>query len=454
METPKLTKVLRLDSIPLDEAYWTEEGYLRDRPIVTKVGIFEYIKKDGTIRRELRLPEWVFEPASLASYKGKPIIITHSAGYVSKNNVGRESVGTIISEGYQDGENVRAEIVIHDTDSLKAAGLKELSLGYELDLVEEPGVWNGQPYDAIQTNIRINHLALVANARAGDQARLNIDESDKKGETDAMKKVNTDEGVTMTPEEIGEAITQYQENKAAGAEGAPAAAPAGDGEGAQSSVVPAGEGMAPAAAPDALQLIKDRKDRRDSEGIPEDPEQQKALITQMDADIAELIGLLEAAEAKSDFEKAPTAQADGAGCGTDKADGEDPTNANAAEPAKAVNADSKSEAAEWLRIARAADKLNLDGDSILSMSKTDAKKTIIKAVRPDMRLDGKSETYINAAYDLSVKEIGSRKTTDDQRKQMFNTDGAKKFAEKINQAPTGAAQARQRMLDKRNGGNN
>ena len=47
----------RLDSISLDETYYTEEGYLVDHPIVTTCGIFEYMQEDGTVRRELRLPE-------------------------------------------------------------------------------------------------------------------------------------------------------------------------------------------------------------------------------------------------------------------------------------------------------------------------------------------------------------------------------------------------------------
>lgn len=42
--------MLRLDSIPLDETYWTKEGYLIDHPIVTSIGIFEYVNPDGTVR--------------------------------------------------------------------------------------------------------------------------------------------------------------------------------------------------------------------------------------------------------------------------------------------------------------------------------------------------------------------------------------------------------------------
>ena len=178
METPTLKRVRRLDSIQLDKTYFTEEGYLIDHPIVTSVGIFEYTNPDGSTRRELRLPEDVFAPESLASYKGKPIIITHDAGYVDKGNVDEETIGTILSEGYQDGDNVRAEIIIHNTDAMKQCGLRELSLGYNLRLEETPGVWEGQPYDAIQRDIVINHLALVGQARAGEQARLNIDARD------------------------------------------------------------------------------------------------------------------------------------------------------------------------------------------------------------------------------------------------------------------------------------
>ncbi|MFI7909566.1 DUF2213 domain-containing protein, partial [Acinetobacter baumannii] len=38
-------------------------------------------------------------------------------------------------------------------------------------------MWNGQEYDAIQRNIRVNHLAIVPRGRAGN-ARLNLDRHD------------------------------------------------------------------------------------------------------------------------------------------------------------------------------------------------------------------------------------------------------------------------------------
>ena len=215
MSTPKLTRVQRLDSIPLDATHWTKEGYLIDHPVVTSVGIFEYTNPDGSIRRELRLPENVFDPDSLASYKGKPVILTHDAGVVDKNNVDEEHIGTILSEGYQDGDDVRCEIVIHDTDTMKQSGLRELSLGYSLYLDETPGTWRGQPYDAIQKNIRINHLALVDKARAGDQARLNIDGRGPRTRKGGRTMAKRNDGGPMSPEELAEAIQKFKDRKAA-----------------------------------------------------------------------------------------------------------------------------------------------------------------------------------------------------------------------------------------------
>jgi hypothetical protein len=91
--------------------------------VVTSCGIFEYKNSDGSIRRELRLPEYVFSDESLATYKGKPVIITHHAGRVDKDNVDDKMVGTILSKGYQDGNDVRAKIIIHDIDKVKRSGV-------------------------------------------------------------------------------------------------------------------------------------------------------------------------------------------------------------------------------------------------------------------------------------------------------------------------------------------
>ncbi len=424
MDEPKLKRVRRLDSIKLDQndkTYFTNEGYLIDHPILTSCGIFEYTNPDGSIRRELRLPEHVFAEESLKTYKGKPIIITHEAGVVNKGNVDREQIGTILTDGYQDGDDVRAEIIIHDTDAMKECGLKELSLGYNLDLVEEPGTWNGEPYDAIQTNIAINHLALVASARAGEQARLNIDGSEEpelKGGKVMKQTPNTsraDGGEALSPEEMEQAIAEYKARKAkeAGA-GDP---PASDGEGATEEK-PAAEEAEPAAeesgkSPEEIaKMVKDRRDRRDNN--PEDVEGCKGVMAQQDEDIDMLLACLEKmlAEEKTDGsgEEPPAAKEEPPAAAADNSDG-------SGDKSGSLNADSADEIfRQRLSICRVGDKLRMDG--LENKSIMDGKKAIIKKVLPDMRLDGKSTAYIDAMYDLAVNEVNKRKGTDYQRQQM------------------------------------
>ena len=438
-EIPKLQRVTRLDSIKVDETYYTSEGFLIDHPIVTTVGIFEYMNPDGSIRRELRLPEEVFAPESLASYKGKPIIVTHRAGRVTTDNVEKETIGTILSEASKDGENVRAEIVIHNTDALKT-GLRELSLGYDLDLDETPGEWNGQPYDAIQRNIRVNHLALVSAARAGEQARLNIDEKENLTGGPEMEQNKTDSG--LSPEELEEAIADFIAKKNA-------ATTSTDSNTATGDTTPAPDGEVTTTVnpeeqandEDVVQSVKERRDRRDAETASNSKETALETITQQDADIDALLKLIEQLRAERDFAGA-NADGNDADCGTVQKDGDE-------SKSQSLNLDSAAIdrlVASKIDVIRIADQLHLDGVDVMSVK--DGKKTVIKSVYPDMRLDGKSDDYIDALFDLTKQKIKSDNGTDKQRKQMFNKDTA---AEE--QTVTGADAARNRMIEKqKNGG--
>lgn len=492
--TPTLRKVIRLDSLPLDQTYYTPEGYLIDRPILTSTGIFEYLNPDGTVRKELRLPEDVFAAASLKSYKGRPIIITHDAGLVTKDNVQGNQIGTILTEGYRSGDDVRAEIIIHDTDGMKKAGLKELSLGYNLDLDETPGEWNGQHYDAIQRNIRINHLALVREARAGEQARLNIDSRDtqnslKGGKAMSKPKLATRGDGVLSPEELTKAIEQYRARRnqrlaeKADTDDQPIA------ETAETAIVtdteeqtPAveeptvpttdGEGVAePAAEPtieEKVEMVKDRRDRRDEAGDPENMEAAQGVIAQQDEDMGILFDIIDTLLAQADFGKtdaeepvteepaAPTAEPEvkdgedapviGAAVSEDGEDNEEDVVAADSSCGK-MNADSVDSIVRTrIQLGMMGRKLNLDGLEMLKIM--DAKKAIIKAVSPNLRLDGKSVAYVNAAYDMAVDAIETKsvKDTNYQKQQMFNSDG---------KATTGAVEesaeaARGRMIDRRN----
>lgn len=465
MDAPTLRCVVRLDSVKLDSTYFTDEGYLVDTPIVTSCGIFEYTNPDGSTRRELRLPKHVFDEESLESYEGKPVIITHVAGEVDKNNVDHEIIGTILSEGYRDGDDVRAKIIIHDTDAMRESGLRELSLGYNLDLDETPGTWKGQPYDAIQKNIEINHLALVGNARAGEQARLNIDGTTPalKGEKKTMrivqkkKKRRRDSGL-MGPDELQAAVDAYRDRRDQ------RLADCGKSLGDEEETLPIEDIVEaieeqthdnePNEPSDKIQIVKDRRDRRDQEGDPEVIEEALGIIAQQDEDIDTLLDVIEALEAKSDFDDSEE--------NTDEEENKDENDDEETEDEEEENSDeSESESGAMnadsidrlvrtrLYLARIGDRLRLDG--LEKMKPLEAKKAIIRKINPQMRLDGKGKAYINAAFDLAVEKINSRKDTNYQRRQMFNADGANRNP--VNK--TAAERARQKMISRQNqnGGN-
>ena len=447
-DAPKLREVKRLDSIRLDRndsTYFTDEGYLVDHPILTSCGIFEYTNPDGSVRRELRLPEYVFDEESLKTYKGKPIIITHDAGVVDKNNVDREQVGTILSEGTRDGEDVRAEIIIHDTDAMKKSGLKELSLGYNLVLLDEPGVWNGEHYDAIQTQIVINHLAIVASARAGEQARLNIDSSEKNllrgGIKMKIKNTRRIDGESLTPEELEQAIKEYKAKRAEEAvdsEEEVVEDVNSDDESQEEEAVSADEddtqeGSTPE---DIAQLVKDRKDRRDNE--PQD-EDAKKVIAEQNEDIDMLLAALEKLIAESKANADSQAE-------EENMDEEEENKDSSEDESKSLNADSADKIVrQRLAICRIGDKLNIDG--LENMSIKQAKRAIISKVLPAMRVDGKSESYIDAMYDLAVGEVKNRKSVSYQKKQMFNEQKRRNDS-----TESMASSARKKMID-REGGN-
>ena len=410
-----------------------------DNPILTRVGIFEYQNPDGTIRRELRLPEEVFAPESLASYKGKPVILTHEAGMIDTENVQQEHIGTILSEGIQDGENVRAQIVIHDAHSL-SYGLRELSVGYSLDLEETPGEWKGQPYDAIQRNIRVNHLALVEKARAGDSARLNIDGKDtqqnqKGGNTMSKRKDG------LTPEEIARVVEEYKKRKEQRMQ--QSSQMVADEEGSEENPQEnqdEGEGT----ASDPVQDVKDRRDRRDASGDCETMDEANGVIAQQDEDIQKLLDFIAQLQAKIDF---------------DEASEENKSTENNADEEGAetpVNMDSvKLDAVESLvrqriELIRLGDKLNMDG--IETMKPMDAKKAIIKKVNPNIRLDGKDKAYIDAMFDITKENIGKRKGVEYQRQQMRG-DSSDRPAHKQPEADSAAAR-RMKMIARMDGNEN
>ena len=441
-----LRSEMRTDSVPVDEHY-SAEGYFYDNPILTRTGIFKYTLEDGSERRELRRPEDVFDPESLASYEGKPIIITHDAQVIDKDNAHRERVGTILTPGQQDGETVRAKIVIDDPDAVKASGLRELSVGYYQDLIMEPGEWNGEPYDAIQTHIRVNHLALVAVARAGDDARLNMDSQDSNGgmtpmdENEKMNNPTQDDDATVDP-------TKPTTDDGEGA-GSPPVTPGLDPVGVQAAIkaylmattggATADDENNPAAGGEPAKPTEDdgEDDSTKPDALAEITARRDAMEDgQAKADINTLLSMLDAANARADAAEDDTKPTE------DEDDNPDGSNSQ-------LNHDSASaiaaQVSQRVELCRLGDKLHLDG--METMPVMQAKKKVVHAVIPGMRLDGKSSAYINAAFDIAKEKINGRKSVADQRRQIFNADSANAAVRDAGKKNDPAA-ARSRMIQR------
>lgn len=100
---------------------------------------------------------------------------------------------------------------------------------------------------------------------------------------------------------------------------------------------------------------------------------------------------------------------------------------------------------DYLDVCRVADRLNLDGVENLSLM--NARKKVISAVNPKLRLDGKTEAYITAAYDIAKQSVANRRKVDGQRKQIMKS----RNLDSVDTGVTGssAASARDKMIARR-----
>jgi hypothetical protein len=164
----------RYDSITI-KADISKDGWIIDKPVITRSGVFVYRDNKGKFVKEYRPEEEVFKAESLNTLRGIPITDGHKGILSSESSLDNIIVGSVMSPGEKADNNVVADIVIHN---VKKIGTKrELSLGYQCKVEETPGEFNGEKYDSIQTNIVYNHLAVVNKGRAGN-ARIRLDADD------------------------------------------------------------------------------------------------------------------------------------------------------------------------------------------------------------------------------------------------------------------------------------
>lgn len=169
-----------VDTATISGTRLTADGYLVAEVRTARTGIQDYAgyevgKPEMRVVKVYRPEEEVFNKDSLSSYAHRPVTNDHPTTAVTADNWASVAVGQIGDQVARDGDFVRVPLIVMDASAIRAvqSGKRELSAGYTCDLAFEPGITpDGQAYDAIQRDIKINHVAIVTNGRAGSEARI------------------------------------------------------------------------------------------------------------------------------------------------------------------------------------------------------------------------------------------------------------------------------------------
>lgn len=206
----------------------TPQGYIKTTAKITKGAVLQYYgheigltdSRANQIVNVNRTLDELSKPETLKSINGMPITITHpDKKAVDANDWKSKTVGHVQNPRVESNYIV-CDAFIQDKSAielLKDKDIRELSVGYEPADIQEI---NGQFY---HKNIRVNHVAIVAEGRAGSDCRLN-DSKSKTGEKmkfqakkkqliDAIKKLLTDSGLSAEEinKKIDELVAQLEE---------------------------------------------------------------------------------------------------------------------------------------------------------------------------------------------------------------------------------------------------
>lgn len=372
-----MKEVKRFDNI--DNSQWmtqpfekTPEGFLKGRAIVTSIGVFTYKRKDGTIQRELRLPENVFSFDTLNSMKLKPVTLNHPTELVTSENAKELQVGSLgdnPSSSTQwdepgvktDGINCAIDMIITRQDAIDAVwnGKQALSMGYTCDLekAEEGASWCGVEYDFIQRNIRYNHCAIVDSARAGDNAKIELRADSEDAVLEDILITKTDGGNAMLKKLNLDGI-EYE---------------------AEESVIK------------AYNAEKTRADKAENDACETKKSMDKAVadmekkVTEFEKRISELEAERDTAKDKADSAEKELEELKKTSMDSNKLD-------------EAVNA--------RLELLHNAEKAGVEVKK--DMSESDIKKAVIASKFPSANFDGKDEVYVQARYDATIELLAEK----------------------------------------------
>lgn len=165
------------------------DGFLRVTARVLREGVFPYAKADlppeiqntfhpDQVSIHQYIPAVEFTADALSSLEGKPVVIIDHE-WRDPENTTRDglTVGNVAGAPYVEDGGILVDLLIteHDTiEKITSKELVEVSSGYDGDLIMETGAFGDQAYDAVQTNLRFNHILLlpVGEGRCGYEVRI------------------------------------------------------------------------------------------------------------------------------------------------------------------------------------------------------------------------------------------------------------------------------------------
>lgn len=340
-------------------AQLTPEGFLRARATpIARVGVQRYLNQDGSERLELRIPEEVFHQDSMDSADGKPVTRGHpkGKGVVTAANARKLSRGTA-STPRQDGDFLRADLIIHDEETIKAVqdGEAEVSAGYFSILEPIPGGIfrrDGHPLDGtradfLQTRINHNHVAVLKRGRANTgvasrPVRIRLD-----GEMDMpmIKIAGRDYDV---PDEVAAYIGQLRTDM------------------------------------EALQ-------RNGGMNLPDGPIQAQAQITQLRAELASMQARKDEAEGKLEMATRQIAEL--------KKDGNE-------EADKAKRAEAERQ--RFAQLSRASKVLNKPVEELVHLDGEELDREVAGKLVPGVDLKGRSPEYVQGVLAMAEGKKAQR----------------------------------------------
>lgn len=337
-------KIIVIDKSDGHKLTKTAQGFLRVDGYVTRTGVLKYTTPDGQTIRQLRDPKEIFNKDSLETLKGIPVTLRHPPKLITTKDVKQYMVGFSSFDIEPVGNKIKTQLTITDDAAIQSVENEdtvELSCGYECELEESQGTFDGEQYDFIQRNVKYNHIALVKKGRAGADVRVLMDAEDSlyvhdesveaktTQEKPIMEKVMINGQEFEVAPELAAALKAHMEKMQAEM-----------------------DGMKPAVAKEA-ELLKEKE----------------VAQAKMDAMNVEIENLKKDLSTKMDS--------------TDES--------KVAERVKAR-----------ISLIETAKRFVADG-KFEEMTDLDIKKTVITSDLSSINLDGKSEDYVNASFDYIVE---------------------------------------------------